>query len=74
MTPVHLRHLVVHQHEAVVDAAAGLDRLDAVDGDVDLAAQHFEHAHRGHLVRVIVFGQQHARPAKAGRLLERVQP
>ena len=66
--PVHLRHLVVHQHDAVVDVAAGRDGFEAVDRHVDLIAEHLQHPHRGHLVGLIVFGEQDARTAQVARL------
>jgi len=63
---VELGHLQVHQHEVVRPARRGLDRLDAVDGSVDLVAGAPQKARDDHPAeRLVIDDEDRERPSGA---------
>ncbi len=62
---VHARHVAVHQHQLVVLLREALERLDAVVGDGDFAAEALQHADRDFLVGAVVLDHENAAVAEA---------
>ena len=63
---IHLRHLTIHEHQAIVCLAQHIDRLPPMHGHIDPVSQLGQHVDGNPLIDEIVLDQQQPACAKIG--------